>query len=114
MAVLKLDVEMHEHAALEGAGRLLEGRLIRDVLFEEHEQPPTPVMGLLESYGYTVLGIRQGIAGPILCSPEEARERKLWDPPALLASSQPDRVRERLRARGWTVLRRGLRRRPQS
>jgi len=111
VALLKLDVEMHEHAALVGAAELLERHLVRDILLEEHEPPPTPVTELLERHGYTVVGIRQGIAGPILCTPSEAHERKLWDSPALLASSQPDRVHQRMRARGWVTLRRGLGRR---
>ncbi len=111
VALVKLDVEMHEHAALLGAADLLERHLIRDILLEEHEPPPTPVTELLERHGYTVLGIRQGLAGPILCTPAQAHERKLWDSPALLASTQPDRVHQRMRARGWVTLRSGLGRR---
>jgi FkbM family methyltransferase len=105
VGVLKLDVEMHELAALEGAEALLSQRLIRDILFEEHEPPPTPVTQLLEAHGYTVLSIRQGVTGPILCAPEDAYSRKLWDPPALLATSDPERARQRLRRRGWVSLR---------
>jgi len=111
VALLKLDVEMHEHAALLGAAELLERHLVRDILLEEHDPPPTPVTELLEHHGYTVLGLRQGLAGPILCTPAQAHERKLWDSPALLASSQPDRVHQRMRARGWVTLRSGLGRR---
>jgi FkbM family methyltransferase len=113
MGVLKLDVEGHEIAALKGAESLLTGGRIRDILFEEHEQPPTPVTMLLESHGYTVLGIRQGLAGPIVSAPAEAYERQLWDPPALLATTDPERVRRRLTRRGWLCLRGGLaRKRP--
>ena len=105
IGVLKLDVEMHELAALQGAEALLSRRLIRDIVFEEHEPPPTPVTRLLEAHGYAVLSVRQGLTGPILCAPEEAHSRKLWDPPALLATSDPQRARERLRRRGWVSLR---------
>jgi FkbM family methyltransferase len=105
VGVLKLDVEMHELAALEGAEALLSRRLIRDVLFEEHEPPPTPVTRLLEDHGYAVLSVRQGLTGPILCAPEEAYSKKLWDPPALLATADPERARRRLRRRGWVSLR---------
>jgi FkbM family methyltransferase len=108
IAVLKLDVEMHELAALEGAQELLATGLVRDIVFEEHEPPPTPVTELLEAHGYTVLSVRQGIAGPILCSAAEARSRKLWDPPALLATNDPERAQRRLRRRGWRTLRSGL------
>jgi FkbM family methyltransferase len=105
IGVLKLDVEMHELAALEGARSLLERRLIRDIVFEEHEPPPTPVTALLEAHGYTVMSVRQGLIGPIQCAPADAYARKLWDPPALLATSDPQRARQRLKPRGWVCLR---------
>lgn len=105
IGVLKLDVEEHELAALQGAGSLLSGGLIRDVLFEEHRPPPTPVTELLESFGYTVLGVRQGLIGPVVSGAAEAYSRQLWDPPALLATTDPERVRERLKLRGWVCLR---------
>ncbi len=104
VGVLKLDVEMHELAALEGARALS----VRDIVFEEHEPPPTPVTGLLEERGYTVLGVRQGLAGPIATDPADAYARRLWDPPALLATRDPERARARLRRRGWFALRPGL------
>ncbi len=104
IGALKLDVEGHELAALEGAEALLSAKLIRDIVFEEHQPPPTPVTALLESHGYAVLGVRQGLTGPILSSPEEAYGRQQWDPPALLASADPGRVRERLKPPGWLCL----------
>jgi hypothetical protein len=107
VGVLKLDVEGHELAALEGAEGLLARGLIRDIVFEEHRPPPTPVTELLESRGYTVLSVRQGLRGPILCAPEEAYSFKLWDPPALLATTDPERAHRRLARRGWRSLRRG-------
>lgn len=111
VGVMKLDVEMHALAALRGAESLLERKLIRDIVFEEHEPPPTPVTMLLQSHGYTVLSVRQGLAGPILCAPADAYSRKLWDPPALLATTDPERARRRLKARGWISLRDRLGRR---
>jgi len=66
--------------------------MIRDIVFEEHEPPPTPVTELLESHGYTILGVRQGLAGPIVSAPGEAYRRQMWDPPALLASVDPERA----------------------
>jgi FkbM family methyltransferase len=106
IGALKLDVEGHELAALEGAEALLSAKLIRDIVFEEHQPPPTPVTALLESHGYTVLGVRQGLTGPILSSPREAYSRQQWDPPALLATADPTRVKARLKPRGWVCLKR--------
>jgi FkbM family methyltransferase len=104
IGVLKLDVEGHELAALSGAAALLRGKLIRDILFEEHRPPPTAVTELLEAHGYTVLSVRQGLTGPIVSPPAEAYDRQLWDPPALLATVDPSRARERLERRGWLCL----------
>lgn len=105
IGVLKLDVEGHELAALRGAESLLSGKLIRDVLFEEHQSPPTPVTTLFEAHGYTVLGVHQGLAGPILSPPADAYNWQLWDPPGLLATIDPERARQRLKRRGWVCLR---------
>lgn len=105
IGVLKLDVEMHELAALQGARSLLERGLIRDIVFEEHAPPPTPATSLLEAHGYTVMGIRQGLTGPILSSQRDAHSKKLWDAPALLATRDPERARRRLERRGWVSLR---------
>jgi FkbM family methyltransferase len=104
VGVLKLDVEMHELAALEGSQSLS----VRDIVFEEHEAPPTPVTALLQERGYTVLGVRQGLTGPVLSTPEQAYARRLWDPPALLATRDVERARGRLGRRGWVTLRNGL------
>jgi FkbM family methyltransferase len=111
IGVMKLDIEMHEQQALEGARSLLAGKQIRDIVFEEHEAPPTPVTELLRSHGYTILGVRQGLAGPVASAPSDAYRRQMWDPPALLATSDPERAQQRLRARGWLCLGRRLRRR---
>jgi FkbM family methyltransferase len=110
IGVLKLDVEGHELAALEGAHSLLSRQLIRDVLFEEHRPPPTPVTELLESHGYTIFGLRQGLTGPLLSSPADAYRRQLWDPPALLATIDPQRAHTKLKGRGWLSLRRSFNR----
>jgi FkbM family methyltransferase len=104
IGVLKLDVERHELAALRGAEALLTRGLIRDILFEELEPPPTPVTALLQAHGYAVLGIRQGPIGPVLSTPADAYQRRLWDPPALLATLDPERARRRLKRRGWVCL----------
>jgi FkbM family methyltransferase len=105
IGVLKLDVESHELDALRGADSLLSRKLIRDILFEEHRPPPTPVTDLLESYGYTVFGLRQGLTRPIVSGAGDAYARQLWEPPALLASIDPARVHQRLRRHGWMCLR---------
>lgn len=111
IGVMKLDVEMHELQALQGAEQLLSAGEIRDIVFEEHEPPPTAVTELLERHGYTILGVRQGVLRPLASSPLDAYRRQLWDPPALLATRDPQRARGRLHPLGWRALRRDLARR---
>jgi FkbM family methyltransferase len=108
VGVLKLDVEGHELSALKGAESLLSRGLIRDIIFEEHRLTPTPVTEFLESHSYTVLGARQGLTRPILSAPADVYYGKMWDPPALLATREPERLRERLSRRGWVCLRRNF------
>jgi FkbM family methyltransferase len=105
VGVLKLDVEMHELEALRGARALLSDKLVRDIILEEHRPPPTPVTAFLESQGYVILGIRQGLVRPIVSEPADAYRRKLWEPPALLATADVERARRRLKRRGWDCLR---------
>jgi hypothetical protein len=51
VGVLNIDVEGHERAVLEGAERALAGRRIRDILFEDFDEPPTAVTQLLQGHG---------------------------------------------------------------
>jgi FkbM family methyltransferase len=106
VGVLKLDVEEHELAALQGAERLLAAHAIRDIVFESHRVPPTAVTELLEGHGYAVLAVRQGLSGPILSAPGEGLWRQMWDPSTLLATCDAERARSLFRARGWRSLRR--------
>lgn len=105
IGVLKLDVEGHELAALQGAEDLLARHAIRDIVFEEHTEPPTPVTELLRGAGYTIIGVVQALRGPKAMEPRAVGGQKLWDPPTLLATVQPDRARHRLERRGWLCLR---------
>lgn len=102
IGVLKIDVEGHELPALHGAKRSLERRLIRDVLFEDHEWLPTPVSDLLEESGFTILAVEQAMRGPRLRDPATAHHG--WDAPTYLATLDPNRGRSLLRPPGWHCL----------
>jgi FkbM family methyltransferase len=106
VALLKLDVEGHELAALEGASRLLAGGAIRDVIFEEEEALPTPVSQLLESAGFSLFGLQQRLLGPRLVAATSELAHPLWDAPTYLATRCPARAVERMRSRGWLLFRR--------
>lgn len=103
VGLLKIDVEGHELAALEGASQSLADGLIRDVVFEEHRPLPSPVSRLLEAAGFTIHGIEEGFTRPLLVAPD--RELRGWDAPTYLATREPERTIALARPRGWHCLR---------
>lgn len=103
IGVLKLDAEGHESAILRGAEGLLRASAIRDVVFEEFDAYPTPVTVALEEAGLVVFGVLQRLSGPDLVEPARACQT-LWDPPAMVATRDVDRVLKRFRPRGWRAL----------
>ncbi|MDQ3630135.1 MAG: FkbM family methyltransferase [Actinomycetota bacterium] len=105
IGVLKIDVEGHELAVLQGCQRLLERRDIRDVVFEEHRSPPTAVTRRLSEAGYTVFRIEQKLGGPRLVERIEDEFPIYWDAPNYLATVEPGRALERFRPLGWRCLR---------
>jgi FkbM family methyltransferase len=103
VGVMKLDIEGHELQALHGASALLSTGRIRDIVFEEHEEPPTPVTELFDQNGYTVMRIGERLRGPML-GPLFGSELTSRDPPSsLLATRAPERVVDLMRVRGWAV-----------
>lgn len=106
IGMLKLDVEGHELAVLEGARALLRRRAVRDVLFEEHDVLPTVVTDLLQAAGYRIFGLAQRVTGPRLVDPASAAARPAWDAPTYLATLDPGRAQDRLARRGWKSFRR--------
>lgn len=103
VGVLKIDVEGHELAALEGASQSLAEGLIRDIFFEEHQPLPSPVSELLEGAGFTILAIAERLLGPTLLAPGE--EHRGWDAPTYLATREEARTRRLMASRGWRCLR---------
>lgn len=103
--VLKIDVEGHEAAVLEGSQRLLERHGIRDIVFEEHAVPPTSVTRALAEAGYTVFRFELGSRGPRLVADIESAFAVYWDAPNYLATIDAPRAVERFRSAGWRCLR---------
>jgi len=102
IALLKLDVEGHEHEALLGASRLLERGAIRDIVFESSCEPQRPIE-LLERHGYQVFRILRGLLKPLL-KPARSSSPPSWEPPNYLATRDAARCLERLRPFGWRML----------
>ncbi len=104
IALMKIDVEGHELAVLKGARRLLGRRLIRNIVLEDFGGCESESVRLLKASGYTVWQIARGIFGPRLIAPGD-RPQAPWLPSNYLASLTPESVQDRVRHRGWRVLR---------
>jgi FkbM family methyltransferase len=101
---LKIDVEGHELHVLKGARGLLSSGRIRDILFEDHGTPPTPVTQLLKDNGYTLYRVDGALMGPVAISPIETPYTPIAnDAPNYLATRNPARLSERIAKRGWMV-----------
>jgi len=106
IGVIKIDVEGHEFAVLQGAARAINKQQIRDILFEHHGSYPSTVTQLLEEHGYTVFRICKGFWRPVLELPttNESVCSLCWEPPSYLATKEPSRAIERIQNRGWNSL----------
>ena len=104
LSVLKLDVEGHELAVLEGAARLLAAGRLRDCVFEEHREPPTPVTEHLRNRGYEIFRIARAFRGVRLLPLDSREPRSSWEPTSFLATREAGRARKRLAPRGWQCL----------
>jgi FkbM family methyltransferase len=91
-------------AVLKGARRLLESRLIQNIVFENFGGPDSQSVGLLREFGYTIWQLSCELFGPRLSAPG-ARKQPPWLPPNFLASLTPAVAEESLRPRGWRILR---------
>jgi hypothetical protein len=107
VGVMKIDVEGHEFAVLQGAQSLLAQRRIRDIIFEEHGTYPTPAQVFLQSHGYTLYRLSRSFLRPLLLPDNDPRR---WDEHPVgvlrnyLATLDPDRARKRFTKPGWQVL----------
>jgi FkbM family methyltransferase len=104
LQLVKIDVEGHEHAVLEGAETLIAERRVRDVVFEDHGIYPTPAMTLLEKHGMTVFTLKHSLLGPRARPVREGPAPSGWPGPNYLATFDPTRASARLAARGWRSL----------
>ncbi|WP_016877375.1 FkbM family methyltransferase [Chlorogloeopsis fritschii PCC 9212] len=104
IGVLKIDVEGHELQVLKGAINLLKQGKIRDCVFEEHRDYPTPVTELFETMGYRVFRIHRYLTKPGLLAPNSKIARTHWQPTSFLATRNVERVISKFQKPGWQVL----------
>ena len=103
IGVMKLDVEGHELQVLKGAKQLFQQKKIRDCVFEEHREYPTPVTSFFEEMGYKIFRIQRSFLKPILLNPDSKVSRTNWEPTSFIATSNPDRVVNLFKEPGWQV-----------
>ena len=102
IAVVKVDVEGHQLEVLQGGRGLLEAGRIRDLIFEDVGQHPTPATSFLEAHGYTIFKLDRNLLGPWI-GPGESPRQPL-DDQSYLATKEPARALDRMRPRGWASL----------
>lgn len=102
--ILKIDVEGAEELVLRGAETLLIGKKIRDILFEDYGEYPTPTMLMLESFGYTVFKIKRTFWGPKLLPANFTNDKSYWEPPNYLATLDKTRALSIMKIPGWSCL----------
>jgi FkbM family methyltransferase len=107
IGLIKMDVEGHESAVLEGAVQILEQKRVRDIIFEDYQPQPSPVRLCLEAAGYTVFSLIPGWHKPILLTLEERSKRPQGEhePSNFLATRDPMQARARFNGAGWKSLR---------
>jgi FkbM family methyltransferase len=105
IALLKIDVEGHELAVLEGGQRLLRSMLVRDVIFEDHGEYPGAASCLLGTHGFEVFRLSRSFSKPVLLAPCDVRTPRTNVPLNYLATRDPERAQQLFRKRGWRSLR---------
>lgn len=96
--VLKLDVEGHEDAVLEGAEDLLVEQHIQHIIFEDHDFEHSTVVQRLRTAGYEIFAIGKELWGPELRAPTSTEGYNF------IASSRVDECVARFEPRGWASL----------
>jgi FkbM family methyltransferase len=103
VGLLKVDVEGHEAEVLSGSTSLLERRLVRDIIFEDHEPYPSEATAVVEQAGYHLVSLSNDLGGLVLQAPQERGAAPAWPGPSYLGTIDPARSIVRLAARGWRV-----------
>jgi FkbM family methyltransferase len=101
--VMKMDVEGHEPAVLRGAERLLVGRRIRHLVFEEHEGAGSETCRLLNDSGYRLFQIGWRINGPVLAPLTAPPVCRPFEAPSYLATVDAEGAITASRESGWRV-----------
>lgn len=101
--LMKVDTEGSELLVLKGAQKLLVEKRIHNIVFEDHDLYPTPLMTFLESHGFTIFSLQRGLLGPKITSGRE-NKKETWEPNSFLATLRPGEVSFLMSKKGWLSL----------
>lgn len=104
VGVCKIDVEGHELSVLNGASATLEQRAIRDIIFEDFNPMPSPVVCRLRDSGYSVYAMHETWLKPQLIPLDQIQQRTVGFSYNFLATLAPERAIARFRPMGWRCL----------
>jgi FkbM family methyltransferase len=99
----KVDVEGFEADVFRGGTHALRSHRLRDIVFEDFGQFPTPAARILLDYGYKLYRIDKSLFGPVLIPPDQPASDR-FNAPNFLATVDPVRAEDRIRRRGWQIL----------
>ena len=102
--LLKIDVEGHELAVFRGAAKLLGGRHIKHIVFEEYATYPSPVQDLLMSHGYRIYRLSRNFVR-IQLRPAGEASKDIDFEPNYLATLDVPAAEQALASWGWRALR---------
>ncbi|MCS6814171.1 MAG: FkbM family methyltransferase [Cyanobacteria bacterium] len=107
IGLVKIDVEGNELLVLEGASELVSNQQIRDIVFEDFGQYPTPVSKFLEQHGYTLFYLSKHFWGLTIGAIRDKSADMASTPegPSYLATLEPERALARLQPWGWNIFR---------
>ncbi len=103
ISLLKIDVEGSEAEVLRGADELLASGIVRDIVFEDHDEYPSTATELVERAGYRLISLDNDLFGLRLKEPKDRGSTAPWPGPSYLATREPERALPRLRVRGWQI-----------
>ena len=103
--VCKIDVEGHELGVLEGATKSLSRKAIRNIIFEDFNPQPSPVVQFLQQYGFAIFELHETWLKPRLRSLQTSISPfKSAFSYNYLATLDADRAKKCFRSPGWHCL----------
>ncbi|WP_298296918.1 FkbM family methyltransferase [Hydrotalea sp.] len=102
--LMKIDVEGHEWAVLQGGSALLQNHRVKHILFEDHAEYPSKVAIFLLASGYTIFRLEKGWLGVQFKDPHSISRVSKWEPVNYIATLDENAVHAAFKKRGYQCL----------